>query len=66
LKDYERAIQDFSKAIEYEKNNASAYYFRSISYKQIGKVDESKSDLKKAAQLGHGQAKKAIKNMGYE
>ena len=61
LKDYEGAIQDFSKVIEFEKDNAGAYYNRSLSYKQIGKADESASDLKKAAQLRDVQAPKAIK-----
>jgi tetratricopeptide (TPR) repeat protein len=61
LKDYERAIQDFSKAIEIKKDNAAAYYHRALSYKGIGKADESASDLKKAAQLGHMQAQRAIK-----
>ncbi len=61
LKDYEKAIQDFSQVIETEKNNAAAYYHRSLSYKQIGKAEESASDLKKAAQLGNVQAQKEIK-----
>lgn len=61
LKDYNGAIRDFSRVIEFEKNNAAAYYHRSLSYKRIGKNDESASDLKKAARLGHVQAKKAIK-----
>lgn len=61
LKDYTGAIQDFSKVIEFEKDNAAAYYNRSLSYKQIGKADESESDLKKAAQLGDVRAQKAIK-----
>jgi tetratricopeptide (TPR) repeat protein len=61
LKDYEGAIRDFSKVIEFEKDNAGAYYHRSLSYKQIGKADESESDLKKAAQLRDVQAQKANK-----
>lgn len=60
LKDYEGAIRDFSKVIEFEKNNAGAYYNRSLSYKQIGKADESANDLKKAAQLHDAQTPKAI------
>jgi tetratricopeptide (TPR) repeat protein len=61
LKDYKGAIQDFSKVIEFEKDNAGAYYNRSLSYKQIGKADESASDLKKAAQLRDVQTQKATK-----
>ena len=62
LRDYKGAIRDFSKVIEIDKDNAAAYYHRSLSYKQIGKADESANDLKKAAQLGNVQAQKAIKN----
>lgn len=47
--------------IDLEKNNAAVYYHRSLIYKQIGKADESASDLKKAAQLGDVRAQKAIK-----
>jgi tetratricopeptide (TPR) repeat protein len=61
LKDYAGAIRDFSKVIELEKDNAGAYYNRSLSYRQIGKADESASDLKKAALLGDVRAKKAIR-----
>jgi len=61
LKDYEGAIQDFSKVIEIKKDNATAYYHRAYSYKQIGKADESASDLNKAAQLGDVRAQRAIK-----
>ena len=60
LKEYNGAIRDFSKVIEYEKNNAAAYYNRAHSNKQIGKNDEALSDLKKAAQLGDVRAQKAI------
>ncbi|MCX5830998.1 MAG: tetratricopeptide repeat protein [Deltaproteobacteria bacterium] len=61
LKDHEGAIRDFSKVIEFEADNAGAYYQRSLSYKQIGKADESASDLKKAAQFRDVQAQKAVK-----
>ena len=61
LEDYERAIQDFSKVIDFQKDNAAVYYHRSLSYKGIGKADESASDLEKAAQLGDVRAQKAIK-----
>jgi tetratricopeptide (TPR) repeat protein len=61
LKDYNGAIRDFSKVIEFEKDNAAAYYNRAHSNKQIGKNDEALSDLKKAAQLGDVRAQKAIK-----
>jgi tetratricopeptide (TPR) repeat protein len=61
LKDYEGAIRDFSKVIEIKKDNAAAYYHRALSYKQIGKAEESASDLKKAAQLGDMRAQRAIK-----
>jgi hypothetical protein len=41
-------------------NYADAYYVRSFCYKNIGKLDESLNDLKKAAQLGDVRAQKAI------
>jgi tetratricopeptide (TPR) repeat protein len=59
LKKYGEAIQEFSKTIELKNNYADAYYV-SFCYKNIGKLDESLNDLKKAAQLGDVRAQKAI------
>ena len=60
LHNYKEAIQDFSKVIASEKQNSAAYYHRSISFKNVGKTDESESDMKRAAQLGDKRAQKAI------
>jgi Tfp pilus assembly protein PilF len=64
LNDYKGAVRDFSKAIELEEDYADAYFQRSLCYKRIGKAEESASDMKKAAQLGHPRAQRAVREKG--
>ncbi len=50
-KNYQLAVQNFSKALEENKYLVDAYYLRSKAYEAIGKYKEALEDLKKAAML---------------
>jgi tetratricopeptide (TPR) repeat protein len=56
-----RAIDDYTKAIELEKNLAEAYYNRGLVLIRLKKVDEAIADLSKAGELGLYQAYSVIK-----
>ena len=49
--DYEKAIADFSKAIELDPNYADAYYYRGEVYKDRGELQRAKDDYKRAGEL---------------
>ena len=51
-KDYYGAIADFTKAIEINPNDASAYYNRSITKENLGDINGACEDAKKAISLG--------------
>ena len=56
-----RAIDDYTKAIQLEKNLAEAYYNRGLVLIRLKKMDEAISDLSKAGELGIYQAYSVIK-----
>jgi tetratricopeptide (TPR) repeat protein len=58
------AVDDLSKAIKLNSNNAAAYYFRGLAMLVAGKKKEAIKDLEKAAQLkpGNSQIEEALKN----
>lgn len=49
-KDYEHAVQDYSKAIELDPTQLD-YYYRGIIYRELGKLDEAIADLTSALDL---------------
>jgi tetratricopeptide (TPR) repeat protein len=51
LKQYDRAIRDFSQAIDLDDDRAQAYYNRHLAYYRAGKSDEAQADLARAKQL---------------
>ena len=51
LGQYERAIQDYDKAIQLDPNEASAYYLRGVAYGQLGEHVEASADKAKACSL---------------
>ncbi len=62
--DYGRAIEDFNHAIELDPNDANYYYWRAVVYSQINrKKTEVIRNLKRAAALGHEQAKLDLRNL---
>lgn len=51
LKDYERAIADFTKAIEIDPKFAVAYFNRGVAFGSLGEIEKAEADFKKAYEL---------------
>ena len=51
LNSYDKAIADFSKAIELDNSYTNAYYFRAMLYHRIRKNDAAVADYQKVVQL---------------
>ena len=49
--EYDKAIAEFSRAIELDPNYAEAYYKRGVAYLRKDKYDEAIADLTKAIEL---------------
>jgi tetratricopeptide (TPR) repeat protein len=60
LKNYEAAIQDYTRVIEMKQDLANAHYLRGQATARLGKSEEACIDWKKAAELGHQEAKGVI------
>lgn len=43
---YKKAIENFTKTIDADKNNPDAYFYRSMSYFKIDEIDKYESDYK--------------------
>lgn len=65
LKMYDEAIKDFTDALKIESNMRGALWSRGKAYLKTGKKRKGKKDIKKAADLGHGRAKKWIDSRGF-
>ncbi len=50
-KNFPKAIEDYSKAIELNPNNANEYFYRGVAYLRTKKFDEAIEDYKKAIEL---------------
>jgi len=61
LEDFRGAIQDFSKAIEINENDASAYLNRGIAKYNLGNKPDACLDWSKAGELGDYNAYDLIK-----
>lgn len=64
LKDYQKAIRDFSKSMELNPKDATAYYNRGIAYGGLGNHQQAIEDIKIAARLGFKEAQDLLKNEG--
>ena len=49
--EYDKAIPDFSKAIELEPNLAQPYFGRGVTYAALGKKAEAIADLERCIEL---------------
>jgi tetratricopeptide (TPR) repeat protein len=49
--DYDRAIDDYNRAIELNPKNAHAYYNRGVAYQSKGDYDRALADYNKAIEL---------------
>ncbi|MGK4199346.1 tetratricopeptide repeat protein [Fusobacterium sp. HC1336] len=62
-KDYNKAIGNYSKAIELDPNNVNAYLNRGLIYEKLKKYDKSLEDLNKAIELDPNNANSYL-NLG--
>ncbi|MCF8277727.1 MAG: tetratricopeptide repeat protein [Flavobacteriales bacterium] len=60
LKNYEAAIVDYTRVIEMNPNLADAHYNRGQAKARLGDTEKACVDWKKAAELGHMEAKGVI------
>ncbi len=63
LKQYERAISDYDKAIQLDPNFAIAYNNRGFAYNLKGDKAAARRDFQKAADLGDPDASEALKGL---
>ena len=61
LKQYRNAINDFSTVINLNPSIRSAYFNRGLAYRKIGKKKKGLGDIRKAAKLGSGDARRWLK-----
>ena len=54
--EFERAIVDYTEAIELKPDYADAYYRRSKVWLHLGEVEKAKSDMKTASDIGISSA----------
>jgi tetratricopeptide (TPR) repeat protein len=60
LKMYDKAIKDFTNALQIEPNMRGPLWGRGIAYMKTGNKQKGKKDIKQAADLGNPRAKKWI------
>jgi len=60
LKNYEAAIQDYTRVIAMKQNLANAYYLRGQAKARLGNKEDACVDWQKAAELGNSEAKGII------
>ena len=56
MQEFEKAIDDYTKAIQYERNLAEAYYNRALTLIYLNKKSQAIKDLSKAGELGIQEA----------
>ena len=56
MQEFEKAIDDYTKAIQYERNLAEAYYNRALTLLYLNKKSQAIKDLSKAGELGIQEA----------
>jgi tetratricopeptide (TPR) repeat protein len=62
---YVKAVEDFSEALKREPNRRGSLFGRGIAYWKLGRKEAAVTDMRKAAGLGQGQAKKWLKKHRY-
>ncbi len=51
MQKYQQAVKDFNKTIEIDSENANAYYWRGLTYRQRGDREAANPDFQEAANL---------------
>ena len=62
--DYESAVASYSRAIEINPGFLSALFNRALAYKQLGRLEDAKTDFKAIVDLKSGEAPRALFNLG--
>ena len=57
MEKFNKAIADYTKAIQVNPKDADSYYNRGVAKTMIGDRLGAQQDWKKAAELGHSKAK---------
>ena len=53
MADYEKAIEDYSRCLEGDRNDAVAYKHRGMAYLVVNNIVEARQDFLKAIFLGY-------------
>ena len=56
MQEFDKAIDDYTKAIQYESNLAEAYYNRALTLLYLNNKSKAMKDLSKAGELGIQEA----------
>lgn len=56
MQEFDKAVEDYTKAIQYEQNLAEAYYNRALTLLYLNKKSQAIKDLSKAGELGIPEA----------
>jgi tetratricopeptide (TPR) repeat protein len=60
---YDRAIEDYNKAIQLNPNLAVAYNNRGVAYADKGQYGKAISDFQKACDMGHADGCEALQRI---
>jgi Flp pilus assembly protein TadD len=63
---FEKALIDYSKAIELEPMDSGFYRNRGTLYAKVGKKDEAIRDFQNAAKLGDKKTQELLKKFGVQ
>lgn len=61
--DIEKAISEYGRAIELDPDESDCYYLRAMSYRSKGDLKAARRDLRRAAKMGDGRARKELENL---
>lgn len=63
-RDFQGAIESYSRAIQINPDFVSAFFNRGIAYKTLGRIDEAKVDFETIVKLKDGVAPQSLLNLG--
>ena len=62
---HQKAIEDFTKSLEFDPKAGEILYYRGKSYKALGKKEEAYADLRMSSGLGFTKSNDELKELGY-
>jgi len=63
LCNYKEAIPDFTMSLSINSNDPEVYYFRGVSYRILGDMEDACSDLNRSKTLGYEKASAMLKEL---